>query len=190
MIISALSNCFCNLLVSLSNSLTLRARGLIGSFFLPRFFGARAPSSPSSRCLRHVVRCEEYRPSRLNKAPIAPGLPLQASASSRIFFLYCAENLLLRALAGTSESGLSIPPRRTTPTADPGGSLRSGSLRSPPLRDPPGHHGTSKLNINHTLLSYSSFHQLSLPLSPSSFYINLSSGECPIIIGREGRDCT
>jgi hypothetical protein len=27
---------------------------------------------------------------------------------------------------------------------------------------------------------------LCLPLSPSSFYINLSSGECPIIIGREG----
>ena len=156
MIVSALSNCFCNLLTSLSNSMTLRASGLTGFAFLPRLFGARPSSSAFSLCLRHVARWEEYRPSRLSRAPTAPGLPLQASASSRIFFLYCAENLLLRALTGTSGSGLPSALRRaqdtagsghrsfgvrreTTPTiGGPRGSLRSGSLRSPPLRDPLG----------------------------------------------------
>ena len=52
----------------------------------PRFVGAPA-SLPRSRAARHVVRWEEYNPSRRNNAPTAPGV-LQASASRTIFRLY------------------------------------------------------------------------------------------------------
>ena|GEM_PF-5916533 len=174
--VSALSNCFCNLLVSLSNSLTLRARGLMGLAFLPRFFGARPSSFPFSRCFRHVVRWDEYRPSRLNRAPIAPCLPLQASASSMIFFLYRAENPLLCAFAGTSGSGLLFPNSGTTPNGRRQGlsPLRVATLPSTPRT--PGHHGSclsstivsslflvsiTAIFLSHLLLSTLIYHGLS-----------------------------
>src|SRR5262249_34051585 len=56
----------------------------------PRFLRASA-SSPRSRAARHVVRSEEYRPSRRRIAPTAPGV-LQASASRRILRLYSTVN--------------------------------------------------------------------------------------------------
>ena len=52
--------------IRLSRGSTTRRAG-------PRFFGAPA-SSPRSRAARHVVRCEEYSPSRRSSAPIAPGV--------------------------------------------------------------------------------------------------------------------
>src|SRR5206468_11794923 len=72
----------------------------------PRFFGAPA-SSPRSRAARHVVRCEEYSPSRRSNAPTAPGV-LQASASRTIFRLYSTVNRRRVAFATTSIAG---PPR-------------------------------------------------------------------------------
>lgn len=69
--------------------------------FLPRFFAAKASSAPRARCLRHVVRCKEYSPSRRKSAPICPE-PAQASASRRIRAFYSAENRRRRALATTS----------------------------------------------------------------------------------------
>src|SRR5207247_5305658 len=76
-----------------------------------RFFGAPA-SSPRSRAARHVVRCEEYNPSRRNNAPTAPGV-LHASASRTIFRLYSTVNRRRVAFAVTSISG---PPRARSST--------------------------------------------------------------------------
>src|SRR5439155_1313121 len=56
---------------------------------------------------RHVVRCEEYSPSRRSNAPTAPGV-LQASASRTIFRLYSTVNRRRVAFATTSIAG---PPR-------------------------------------------------------------------------------
>lgn len=56
----------------------------------PRFVGAPA-SSPRSRAARHLVRWEEYNPSRRNNAP-TPHDVLQASASRMIFRLYSTVN--------------------------------------------------------------------------------------------------
>src|SRR6056297_516461 len=90
MIVSAFSSCFCSRLFSFSKLLIFCERGLIGVLFLPLFFGARPLSWPFSRCLRHVVKWEEYNPSRLNNAPIVP-VSFEASASSRILCLYSRE---------------------------------------------------------------------------------------------------
>src|ERR1035437_7282960 len=38
----------------------------------PRFLGVRASNSPCFRCRLQVVRCEEERPSRRNRAPTTP----------------------------------------------------------------------------------------------------------------------
>src|SRR5438445_7056559 len=72
----------------------------------PRFVGAQA-SSPPPRAARHVVRCEEYSPSRRSNAPIAPGV-LQASASRTILRLYSTVNRRRVAFATTS---IADPPR-------------------------------------------------------------------------------
>src|SRR5207247_1984673 len=77
----------------------------------PRFFAAPA-NCPRSRAARHVVRCEEYSPSRRSSAPIAPGV-LQPSASRTIFRLYSSGNCRRVAFAVTSVSG---PPRARSST--------------------------------------------------------------------------
>ena len=59
----------------------------------PRFLSS-ARSAPSSRCLRHALRCELHSPSRLRMAPLRCGF---RSTSSRIFNLY--EALKRRGLA-------------------------------------------------------------------------------------------
>src|SRR2546425_8230212 len=90
--------------IVLSRGSTARGAG-------PRFFGAPA-NSPRSRAARHVVRCEEYSPSRRSSAPIAPGV-LQPSASRTIFRLYSRVNCRRVAFAATSISG---PPRARSST--------------------------------------------------------------------------
>src|SRR6266511_3367975 len=77
-----------------------------GSGFGPRLCGAKPSSSPASRCLRQVVRYEEYIPSRLNNAPTSP-VPWQASTSRRIRRFSAAVNRLRLALATTSVLGIS-----------------------------------------------------------------------------------
>jgi len=79
---SARSARFCHRLISRACSASFLSRGSTIRRTGPRFFGAPA-SSPRSRAARHVVRCEEYSPSRRSNAPTAPGV-LQASASQTI----------------------------------------------------------------------------------------------------------
>src|SRR5207244_6819712 len=87
-------------------SASLLSRGSTTRRAGPRFVGAPA-SSPRSRAARHVVRCEEYSPSRRSNAPIAPGV-LQASASRTILRLYSTVNRRRVAFATTS---IADPPR-------------------------------------------------------------------------------
>src|SRR5213594_2342496 len=100
---SARSARFFHRLISRSCSASFLSRGSATRRTGPRFFGAPA-SSPRSRAVRHVVRCEEYNPSRRNNAPTAPGV-LHASASRTIFRLYSAVNRRRVAFAVTSISG-------------------------------------------------------------------------------------
>src|SRR5207247_2356172 len=72
----------------------------------PRFLAAPA-SSPRSRAARHVVRWDEYSPSRRSNAPTAPGV-LQPSAPLTIFRLYSTVNRRRVAFATTS---IADPPR-------------------------------------------------------------------------------
>src|SRR5207245_3886727 len=60
-----------------------------------------------SRAARHVVRWDEYSPSRRSNAPAAPGV-LQPSASLTIFRLYSTVNRRRVAFATTS---IPDPPR-------------------------------------------------------------------------------
>src|SRR3954470_22275874 len=78
------------------------SRGSTGAACGPRFFvAAPGASSPRSRACRHVVRWDEYSPSRRSSAPISPG-PLQASASFTIFLLYSTVNARRLAFSVTS----------------------------------------------------------------------------------------
>src|SRR5437867_3305880 len=103
---SARSARFCHRLISRACSASFLSRGSTTRRAGPRGFAAPA-SSPRSRAARHVVRCEEYSPSRRNNAPTAPGV-LQPSASRTIFRLYSTVNCRRVALATTSIAG----PRR------------------------------------------------------------------------------
>src|SRR4029450_2014695 len=103
---SARSARFCHRLSSRACSASFLSRGSTTRRAGPRFFGAPA-SSPRSRAARHVVRCEEYSPSRRSNAPTAPGV-LQPSASRTIFRLYSTVNRRRVAFATTSIAG---PPR-------------------------------------------------------------------------------
>src|SRR5207245_10247151 len=103
---SARSARFCHRLRSRACSASFLSRGSTTRRAGPRFFGAPA-SSPRSRAARHVVRCEEYSPSRRSNAPTAPGV-LQPSASLTIFRLYSTVNRRRVAFATTS---IPDPPR-------------------------------------------------------------------------------
>src|SRR5450755_2491590 len=70
----------------------------------PRFLGVRASNSPCLRCRLQVPKCEEYKPSRRNKAPIERE-SWAASAWSRIERLYSAVKRRRTGRATTSESG-------------------------------------------------------------------------------------
>src|SRR5206468_320839 len=103
---SARSARFCHRLISRACSASFLSRGSTTRRAGPRFFGAPA-SSPRSRATRHVVRWDEYSPSRRSNAPTAPGV-LQPSASRTIFRLYSTVNRRRVAFATTSIAG---PPR-------------------------------------------------------------------------------
>src|SRR5436309_14389271 len=102
---SARSARFCHRLISRSCSASFLSRGSATRRTGPRFFGAPA-SSPRSRAARHVVRWDEYSPSRRGNAPTAPGV-LQPSAPRTIFRLYSTVNRRRVAFATTSIAGPS-----------------------------------------------------------------------------------
>src|SRR5881396_2224700 len=101
---SARSARFCHRLISRACSASFLSRGSTTRRAGPRFFGAPA-SSPRSRAARHVVRWDEYSPSRRSNAPTAPGV-LQPSASLTIFRLYSTVNRRRVAFATTSIADL------------------------------------------------------------------------------------
>ena len=78
----------------------------------PRRRGSRLAAC----CARHVVKCEEYNPSRRNSAPIPPGAVLR-SASRKIRSLYSAVNRRRRALLGTSGFGRAAAAPGSAPVA-------------------------------------------------------------------------
>jgi hypothetical protein len=100
---SARSARCCHRLISPACSASFLSRGSATRRTGPRFFGAPA-SSPRSRAARHIVRWEEYSPSRRSNAPTPPGV-LQASASRTIFRLYSTGNRRRVALVTTSIAG-------------------------------------------------------------------------------------
>src|SRR5882724_2018149 len=108
--------------LSLSCSRWSRAYSSASGFccgFRPRFFGVSPLSSPARRSARHLVRCDEYSPSRRNNSPIAPETPeaSAASACSTILSLYSAVKALRFGRSG--EVAFSGSPVRTASrTAD------------------------------------------------------------------------
>jgi len=74
MIVSAWSNCSRRRAFSPSSSATRRSCALGGCALRPRLRGVSPASSPASRWRRHVVRFDEYRPSRRSSAPSSPGV--------------------------------------------------------------------------------------------------------------------
>src|SRR4030095_4169918 len=125
---SARSARFFHFAISRSWSAICLSRGSGGGAFGPRFFGASASSSPRSRAARHVVRCEEYSPSRRSSAPIAPGV-VHRSASRTMRRLYSAVKRRRCGLATTSVSavvttgGSPRTPAATTPRVLPAPSV-------------------------------------------------------------------
>ena len=85
----------------------------------PRFLD-RAFSDPLVAAFRHVVRCDEYRPSRLRSRPTSPA-SVNRSASSTILRSYDGLNRRRRGLPATSGSAgaaalrLPSPDRRAVP---------------------------------------------------------------------------
>src|SRR6266852_4257059 len=108
---SARSARFCHRVISRACSTSFLSRGSTTRRAGPRFFAAPA-SSPRSRAARHVVRWDEYSPSRRSSAPTAPGV-LQPSAARTIFRLYSTVNRRRVAFATTSIAG---PPRACSHT--------------------------------------------------------------------------
>src|SRR5215207_2571806 len=90
--ISNASLCFAN--SSSSRSLRRRSRSfsICSALRLAgRAFGASSLSAPASRARRHSTTWDEYKPSRRNSAPFAPG-SVRFSYSSTMASLYSAEN--------------------------------------------------------------------------------------------------
>src|SRR3990170_4683332 len=76
-----------------------------GSGLRPRRRGARPFNWPASRWRRHLLRCEEYNPSRRKRAPCSP--LAHCSASCRMRNLYSAVKRRRSGFASTSLSSLS-----------------------------------------------------------------------------------
>ena len=92
---------------------------------------------PVCRSRRQVTKWDEYRPSRRNKAPMAPGRAEAASASAKTRCLYAA--VKVRRLASTTTSGSGRGGEDGSgATVLPTATLRSTSLRSASLRSAAG----------------------------------------------------
>src|SRR5438552_3776124 len=158
---------------SRSSSAIFLSRGSGATTFGPRFFADSPSSSPRSRADRHVVRSEEYSPSRRSSAPISPGR-VQRSASRTIRRLYSAVNRRRSAFATTSTSGL-VSPGAAPAVGAPAGKTPV-ALRAPSV--------SPALSITSPLAFFSTtFIHLCLP----ALYIKLSPPDCLTLVGREGQ---
>src|SRR3989304_5486353 len=110
MMISACLSLYLSFCVSFSNSAIRQTEGFGFCSLGPRFFGERASRAPLSTWRRHVVRLDEYKPSRRKRAPICLG-SLQDSASIRMRLLYSAVYFRRTGFSGTSGSEITLSPR-------------------------------------------------------------------------------
>ena len=101
--------------LSRSNSRTLSANGFFSRRCGPRCFPFSPANSPFSRCLRHVLKFDQYKPSRRKSAPISPGR-LQRSASRNTFALYSPVNRRRSPFDTTSTSVKDFKPLRPVST--------------------------------------------------------------------------
>ena len=88
---------------SRSSLRTFPSSGFRSLGFRPRLFDS-ALSHPLRTALRHVVRCDEYKPSRRRSRPTSPG-SVHRSASSTTRSLYDGLNRRRVGLSTTSASG-------------------------------------------------------------------------------------
>ena len=103
MIRRALSSSFSRRVFSRSSLRTFPSSGFRSLGFRPRLFDS-ALSHPLRTALRHVVRCDEYKPSRRRSRPTSPG-SVHRSASSTTRSLYDGLNRRRVGLSTTSASG-------------------------------------------------------------------------------------
>ena len=172
MISSACRSLCSNFRVVFSSSSIRRREGSGFFSFGPRFFGESASNVPRSACRRHVIRLEEYNPSRRKRAPNRP-CSLQASASWRIRRLYSAVNRRRTAFSGTSESGTTDRPVR--PPVRP--------LEETPVALPAPSISSSPFEILTNIASFLSM----ISLFPALIiYSKLQGGKCLTYIGTEG----
>ena len=103
MIRRAFSSSFSRRVFSRSSLRTFPSSGFRSLGFRPRLFDS-ALSDPLRTALRHVVRCDEYKPSRRRSRPTSPG-SVHRSASSTTRSLYDGLNRRRVGLSTTSASG-------------------------------------------------------------------------------------
>ena len=173
MINSACRSLCSNFWVVFSSSAIRRREGSGFFSFGPLFFGESASNEPCSACRRHVIRLEEYNPSRRKRAPTRP-CSLQASASRRIRRLYSAVNRRRTAFSDTSESGTTDRPARppVRPLEEIPVALWAPSISSSPFE--------TSTNI------VSFFSMISL-FPALIIYSKFKGGKCLTYIGTEGR---
>ena len=99
----AFSSSFSRRVFSRSSLRTFPSSGFRSLGFRPRLFDS-ALSDPLRTALRHVVRCDEYKPSRRRSRPTSPG-SVHRSASSTTRSLYDGLNRRRVGLSATSASG-------------------------------------------------------------------------------------
>ena len=134
MIRRAFSSSFSRRVFSRSSLRTFPSSGFRSLGFRPRLFDS-ALSDPLRTALRHVVRCDEYKPSRRSSCPTSPG-SVHRPASSTIRSLHYGANRRRSGRSTTSGSAGAAAFRLASP--DPaalpfslGVSASSVSLPSP-----------------------------------------------------------
>ena len=105
----------CRRVFSRSSLRTFPSSGFRSLGFRPRLFdSALSAEDPLRTALRHVVRCDEYKPSRRRSRPTSPG-SVHRSASSTTRSLYDGLNRRRVGLSTTSASGAAAALRLCGP---------------------------------------------------------------------------
>src|SRR5665647_2580587 len=103
-------------------------KGASGLAFRPRRLGASPASIPLLRCSRHVLRSDEYNPSRRSNAPSWPDA-VERSASWRMRSLYSTRNRRRTGFSETAGSDISLP----LPAAVPPVAVTAGVVGGTPV---------------------------------------------------------